>query len=523
MPQLSAEQVAQIAYQAGFRDQDLVNIVAIGKRESGYDPAAHRTNKDRSLLVGDLGLWQINYTHIPGLRQAGIINGASDLFDPVTNARAAFYLYQKGGLGPWAAGPGGWRADGQPTYGTNVGAAQQAVNNAQSQGLLGQQYGSGQQLGPNAAGASTPGGPAASLPPDARVIQVQGGPLAAAFQIGNTWIWYQLDGTGIQPSGPVEQMTLDQWTPLGWVMGGSALELAPVSPTFGSYKGFWDSVVGQVMGYNNPAKNDPDVLRVIAEYAARPDMSQEELRRKLEATAWFQSRTTDQLAWNDMSDAERQKKRADVAAQMAQAWFQFAGVSVSADDPRIANYLEDVASGKTGFGSWTETVVKRSALDNGESPWSRTIRDEEEAQRQRPIDIENTALRVRGLGRQWGVQLSEPKIQELARGLIEKTVSDDDVTNLLKQQAMVLYPWKDPELDTMTAAGPWMDTYRRVMEREADLFNPKVQSALTLGQPVFEFEQQLKKSDEWLTTKNARTDLTSLVGEVGAKLGFGAA
>jgi hypothetical protein len=58
------------------------------------------------------------------------------------------------------------------------------------------------------------------------------------------------------------------------------------------------------------------------------------------------------------------------------------------------------------------------------------------------------------------------------------------------------------------------------MEREADLFNPKIQSALSAGQPIWEFEQSLKKSSEWLGTKNAREELVSTVAEAGRRMGF---
>jgi len=63
---------------------------------------------------------------------AGIIGSKSDLFDPATNAAAAFYLYQQGGLSPWTAGKGGWTKGGDPLYGTDYPRAAQAVQNYQA-------------------------------------------------------------------------------------------------------------------------------------------------------------------------------------------------------------------------------------------------------------------------------------------------------------------------------------------------------------------------------------------------------
>src|SRR3954471_19168517 len=102
MAALSAEQVAQIAAQAGFSGRELVYMVAIAKRESGYDPAAHRSDSDKSKLLGDRGLFQINSANDQTLIKAGIIKNRSDLLDPVTNAKAAFYLSGGGkNLQPW--------------------------------------------------------------------------------------------------------------------------------------------------------------------------------------------------------------------------------------------------------------------------------------------------------------------------------------------------------------------------------------------------------------------------------------
>ena len=129
MATLSAEQAASALYNAGFREPDLSKMVAIGHRESRYKTDAHRTDQPSSKLSGDRGLFQINYVHDKALMNAGIIKNKSDLFDPAKNAAAAFYLYKQGGLKPWSAGPGGWSANGDPLYGTNLQAAQTATSN----------------------------------------------------------------------------------------------------------------------------------------------------------------------------------------------------------------------------------------------------------------------------------------------------------------------------------------------------------------------------------------------------------
>ena len=138
---MSAEEVAQLLYGVGFRGDDLVSMVAIAGRESGYRPEAHRTNADPAKMVGDFGLFQINYINdTPQLRQAIGLTDRSQLLDPEMNAKAAHYLYERAGLKPWTAGPGGWRPDGDPTYGTDVEAARAAVQRAEDSGLIDQPF-----------------------------------------------------------------------------------------------------------------------------------------------------------------------------------------------------------------------------------------------------------------------------------------------------------------------------------------------------------------------------------------------
>ena len=121
---LSGTDVARMAYNAGFRGDDLVDVVAISKRESSWKPTAFNGNGatgDRSY-----GLMQINMIGSLGparLQQFGLTSN-DQLLDPQTNLNAAFVLYQRSGnsLQPW----GGYKGMSN-TFGTDVDAARQVV------------------------------------------------------------------------------------------------------------------------------------------------------------------------------------------------------------------------------------------------------------------------------------------------------------------------------------------------------------------------------------------------------------
>lgn len=521
-PTLTREQTAQLAYQAGARGDDLVFLTAVPERESGYVAGAHRTNRQRELLLGDRGLWQINYIWDGELKRAGIIQQASDLFDPLTNARAAVYVLRRQGRNAWMAYAGSQNAG--VGRGLNMPAAQAAVNRAQQQGLLGTDWNQGTTGGTT--GGTTTGtetGPK-SLPRDALIVQNDEG-LFALFDLGNgIFIHYGLGNrANWNLSGrPITRVSNREYLKRygNTVSGGLADELTRIPAGFGTYKGYWDSLLNQILGTTNPARYDPEVLRVIAEVAGRPDMSEAEIENKLKATQWYQKRTEGELEWNSLSEAERELRRKETAARMAEQWRTFVGEPISPNDPRISKFIDEIASGKTGIGSWTESYVKPRALLNPESPWSRTLREEREAQNQRGNDIENTANRLREEARRWGQQLSEKTLLGWAQDIVEGTRSDKDVLDMLEKRARGLFPTLGAGLDVETAAAPYIETYRRVMEEETSVLGKDVMRAMVNGETLLDFETRLKSTTGWQDTANAREETFSMLGQVGQMFGY---
>src|SRR3954452_2198648 len=143
---MSREQIAQAAYQAGWRGEDLTKIVAIAYRESGGHFAVFvdrpsigdwsyglvGLNVGRPDANGQGDLWKNFYSKLP------FLHAPDDLRDPVNNLKAAKALFDQGGWRPW----GPYRGISETT-GTDLNAAHAAVESATSHGLLGKDLDTG--------------------------------------------------------------------------------------------------------------------------------------------------------------------------------------------------------------------------------------------------------------------------------------------------------------------------------------------------------------------------------------------
>lgn len=99
MTTYSPNQLASLAYQAGFRGSALTTAVAVAMAESSGNPGAYNPEKQAGTKAGggSYGLWQIYLTAHPEFR--GV-----NLYDPLVNAKAAYSVYRAAGnkFTPWS-------------------------------------------------------------------------------------------------------------------------------------------------------------------------------------------------------------------------------------------------------------------------------------------------------------------------------------------------------------------------------------------------------------------------------------
>jgi hypothetical protein len=93
---MTISEIASVASNAGFEGQDLVTAVAVALAESGGNPQAWG---DAGIGEGSFGLWQISSKYHPEYGP-----DFTALYDPQTNANAAFAIYSAAGnsFSPWS-------------------------------------------------------------------------------------------------------------------------------------------------------------------------------------------------------------------------------------------------------------------------------------------------------------------------------------------------------------------------------------------------------------------------------------
>ncbi len=132
---LTPRQIAQHAYDAGFRGRSLTTAVAVALAESSGDPHSHNAvPPDNSY-----GLWQVNMLGAlgPERRAAFHLKSDAELFDPAVNARAAWSISSHGSsFRPWSTYTNGMYRD-------HLGAARKAAQAVTSSGGHGHGHGHG--------------------------------------------------------------------------------------------------------------------------------------------------------------------------------------------------------------------------------------------------------------------------------------------------------------------------------------------------------------------------------------------
>jgi hypothetical protein len=319
-------------------------------------------------------------------------------------------------------------------------------------------------------------------------------------------------------------------TLIDYVTAGDVIQTRTlVEAGFTSWAEMMDELLSQYYSAHDPARTDPEVIGIMIDVIVTgmwddPNVGAY-MEGKLKQTEYWNNLTNVSAEYNSLSQAEQQARIQQQAAIVAEEFWNLTGERLSITDPRVIEMATAVASGAQTLSAVYQSI-RDIAMMNPESPLSRSLRQEGINQNAYGNSIENAAQTYKTQSsQQWGVQLDDATVMRWAEDVILGNKSDADFQEYLKDVAMTLYPWKDREMRTDVAAQPYLSAFRNLMERGGDLNTDTIRNFLQSAEDgvlpsLKEFETQLRKTDDWKQTTNAKALYDRVGTGVGQVMGF---
>ena len=354
--------------------------------------------------------------------------------------------------------------------------------------------------------------------------------------IEGVYIEYQItDPAMLEANGYSLADAVDYYVPEGQLVdyqsAGNVAAIAGIA--MDGYQS-WGEVVEEFMGQyysaHDPARYDPEVIAIFAEIFSSGIWATEgiDLAAYIESqllnTDYYQSLTLVAAEYNSLTLAEQRARVETQAAIVAEEFWNLTGNRLSITDDRVVEMATAVASGARTL-SAVYQEIRDIALQDPESPLSRSIRTEEINQGAFGNSVENTAQQYRNESQEWGVQLDDDTINTWATDVMMGAASDADWQEYVKDVAETLYTWKNRDTKTSIAAQPYLSSYTNLMEVSGDLNTDIIRNFLQGGEAgvkpsLQEFEEQLRRLPEWKQTANAQQTYENVAGSIGRTMGF---
>ena len=339
-----------------------------------------------------------------------------------------------------------------------------------------------------------------------------------------------LEANGYSPADAVEYYEPEGQL-VDYATAGDAIAIQElVNEGFESWSELIEEFMGNYYSAHDPARTDPEVMAIFTEVFvtgiwADPNVDLAAyIESQLRGTEYYQALTAVAAEYNSLTLAEQRARVEQQAAIVAEEFWNLTGNRLSISDEQVVEMATAVASGARTL-SAVYQEIRDIALQDPESPLSRSIRTEEINQGVFGNSVENTAQQYRNEASEWGVQLDDATLDQWAEDVLMGTVSDADWQEYVKDVAETLYPWKNRETKTSVAAQPYLSSYRNLMEVSGDLNTNVIRNFLQGSEPgvkpsLQEFEMSLRQLPEWKQTSNAKEAYDRVAGSIGRTMGF---
>lgn len=256
---------------------------------------------------------------------------------------------------------------------------------------------------------------------------------------------------------------------------------------------------------------DPE-LKGILDQAVREQWTPDKFKAKFMASNWFRNNSQPYKAWQELKardPAEAQRQIRQKALELQNLATKM-GVPAGATSAQWQNWAEaELSSGMN-----QDEIIKSIVDGNAWGP--------ESGGQAGVIDS-----RIRQIAGDYGVTISDSEIGNLTRGILQGSMTEDNVMSYAKDMAVSKYAGMKGYLDqgftVRQVAAPYIQSYAQLLEQApntSQLDDPLLQKALQgtpdpkTGLPVmqslYQFENSVRQDSRWLGTKNARDSVENV-------------
>ena len=364
-----------------------------------------------------------------------------------------------------------------------------------------------------------------------------------------------------------QRVTTSAWNTMSedWIQGGTTEQgLFMDDKLNNGTRSFDDITEGLLFAaglYGTDALDSDEVMSVIAEFIARPDMSGEELTGRLQETDWWDQTTASQREWNDLSTSDQIKAIKDNAQVISGLWTAYTGEQMDwmgfDTDGDGAVSVDEVDAANSELGEWARKLstgevsqqtiilewIRPAALEIDNSPANRIIIEEEQAQNEQGFTVSENKKLVADLWERYGLDISDADATNYANQLYMNEVSlselegstttDEDgemnsLENTARHLSNVRWAGKPEDVDFDTWSKPYATTYANLLEVGEPTFRDESFARFLDdgvgaegGMNMYEFKKSLRQDARWANTQNAKTSAAQTLGLVGRTMGFG--
>lgn len=254
---------------------------------------------------------------------------------------------------------------------------------------------------------------------------------------------------------------------------------------------------------------DPELAALI-KLAVKEQWSVGKFQAKFMNTEWYRSREASIRQWTDLSTRDPAEAENKISERLADLEDRFSQLGIEMDPNEIRRLAEESLKYSWSEGQLANVVGTYAKYVPGSTGGG----------------IAAYEAQINNLAYQYGVSVGPDQMQQWITGLVNKSFTEDSITDFVRDAAKSKYAGLQAQLDsgrtTRDIAGQHITEFARLLEVDPggiDLNDPVLASALQgtvdpktglpVPQTVFQMSQAVKKDKRWLGTKNARDDMVN--------------